>query len=168
MGGLDMAPHAPHRSDAPRRSRGAPRPRHRIGETMAIARVPVPEAVEAVPPRALSRWLAATRQFCRARTLGAVGAAAMLARPSLAHWLGTDSFGRDVLSRLIFGSRTALMVGFGSSVLGATLGAILGVGSAYFGGRVDLYLQRVMDVFLSFPLIVLALALVAILGNSIP
>ena len=163
---------------------------------MAIARVPVPvpEAVEAAPPRALSRWLAAARQFCRARTLGAVGAAvilvmfavallapvlaaydpeavdfaAMLARPSLAHWLGTDSFGRDVLSRLIFGSRTALMVGFGSSVLGATLGAILGVGSAYFGGRVDLYLQRVMDVFLSFPLIVLALALVAILGNSIP
>jgi peptide/nickel transport system permease protein len=98
----------------------------------------------------------------------AVDFAAMLARPSLAHWLGTDSFGRDVLSRLIFGSRTALMVGFGSSVLGATLGAILGVGSAYFGGRVDLYLQRVMDVFLSFPLIVLALALVAILGNSIP
>ena len=161
---------------------------------MAVARVPVPEAVEAAPPSALGRWLAAARQFCRARTLGAVGAAvivvmfvvallapvlapydpeavdsaAMLARPSLAHWLGTDSFGRDVLSRLIFGSRTALMVGFGSSVLGATLGAILGVGSAYFGGRVDLYLQRVMDVFLSFPLIVLALALVAILGNSIP
>ncbi|HZF03076.1 MAG TPA: ABC transporter permease [Patescibacteria group bacterium] len=161
---------------------------------MAIARVPVPEAVEAAPPGALARWLTAAREFCRARTLGAVGAAvivvmfavallapvlapydpeavdfsAMLARPSLAHWLGTDSFGRDVLSRLIFGSRTALMVGFGASVLGATLGAILGVGSAYFGGRVDLYLQRVMDVFLSFPLIVLALALVAILGNSIP
>jgi peptide/nickel transport system permease protein len=161
---------------------------------MAVARVPVPEAVEAAPPGTLTRWLGAAREFCRTRTLGAVGAAvivvmfavallapvlapydpeavdfaAMLTRPSLAHWLGTDSFGRDVLSRLIFGSRTALMVGFGSSVLGATLGAILGVGSAYFGGRVDLYLQRVMDVFLSFPLIVLALALVAILGNSIP
>src|SRR5881398_706721 len=146
------------------------------------------------PPRALSRWLAAARQFCRARTLGAIGAAvivvmfvvalaapvlapydpeavdfgAMLARPTLAHWLGTDSFGRDVLSRLIFGSRTALMVGFGASVLGATLGAILGVASAYFGGRIDLYLQRVMDIFLSFPLIILALALVAILGNTIP
>jgi peptide/nickel transport system permease protein len=93
---------------------------------------------------------------------------AMLAAPSGAHWLGTDAFGRDVLARLIYGSRTALLVGFGASLFGATLGAVLGVASAYFGGRVDLYLQRVMDVFLSFPLIILALALVAILGNSIP
>jgi len=140
------------------------------------------------------RWLDAARDFARRRTLGAVGAAvvllmivvavfagplapydpvavdfgAMLAKPSAAHWLGTDAFGRDVLSRLIYGSRTALLVGFGSALVGATLGAILGVGSAYFGGLVDLYLQRLMDVFLSFPVIILALALVAILGNSIP
>jgi peptide/nickel transport system permease protein len=92
----------------------------------------------------------------------------MLSPPSMQHWLGTDAFGRDVLSRLIYGSRTALLVGFGASVLGATLGAVLGVASAYFGGRVDLYMQRVMDIFLSFPLIILALALVAILGNSLP
>jgi len=92
----------------------------------------------------------------------------MLARPSPAHWLGTDSFGRDVMSRLIYGSRTALIVGFVSAFVGATLGAVLGVGSAYFGGRVDLYMQRLMDIFISFPLIILALALVAILGNSIP
>ena len=72
-------------------------------------------------------------------------------RPSAAHWLGTDAFGRDVLSRLIYGSRTALLVGFGAALLGATLGAVLGVASAYFGGRVDLYLQRVMDVFLCVP-----------------
>ena len=75
---------------------------------------------------------------------------------------------RDVLSRLIYGSRTALIVGFVSAFVGATLGAVLGVGSAYFGGRVDLYMQRLMDIFISFPLIILALALVAILGNSIP
>ena len=133
-------------------------------------------------------------EFCRAQPLGAIGAAiillmlvvgglapllapydpvinsfsAMLSPPSMQHWLGTDAFGRDVLSRLIYGSRTALLVGFGASVLGATLGAVIGVASAYFGGRIDLYTQRVMDIFLSFPLIVLALALVAILGNSLP
>ncbi len=97
----------------------------------------------------------------------AVDFGAMLARPSAQHWLGTDAFGRDVLSRLIYGSRTALFVGFGAAFVGATLGAILGVGSAYFGGRLDLYLQRVMDIFLSFPLIILALAIVAILGNAL-
>ncbi len=139
-------------------------------------------------------WWLAVRDFARRRTLGAIGAVvvlimmtlavfagplapydpvavdfgAMLTAPSGAHWLGTDAFGRDVLSRLIYGSRTALLVGFGAAVLGATLGAVLGVGSAYFGGLIDLYLQRLMDIFLSFPLIILALALVAILGNSIP
>src|SRR6266478_6580193 len=56
----------------------------------------------------------------------------------------------------------------GVVVVGATLGAILGVGSAFFGGRVDLYLQRLMDIFIAFPLIILALAMVAILGNSLP
>jgi peptide/nickel transport system permease protein len=145
-------------------------------------------------PSSSARWSAAVRDFARRRTLGAIGAAvvlgmivvgvfagplapydplavdfgAMLAAPSTAHWLGTDAFGRDVLSRLIHGSRTALLVGFGSAVVGATLGAVIGVGSAYFGGRLDLLLQRFMDIFLSFPLIVLALALVAVLGNSIP
>jgi peptide/nickel transport system permease protein len=155
---------------------------------------PIDRALDVEVPRARSGWLDAVRRFCLHRTLGALGAAiilamlavailapliarydpvindfgAMLAPPSRAHWLGTDAFGRDVLSRLIYGSRTALLVGFGASVLGATLGAVLGVASAYFSGRVDLYLQRVMDVFLAFPLIILALALVAILGNSIP
>src|SRR6266540_1188802 len=139
------------------------------------------------------RW-GSILDFARRRPLGAAGAAvvillillalsanliapynpvavdfgAMLSRPSAAHWLGTDAFGRDVLTRLIYGSRTALMVGFGAAMIGATLGAILGVGSAYFGGRVDLYLQRFMDIFIAFPLIILALAMVAILGNTIP
>jgi peptide/nickel transport system permease protein len=155
---------------------------------------PFDHAVEVETPARRDGWTTVVRDFCRDRPLGAVGAAmllvmlvvalaapliarydpvandfsAMLGSPSRTHWLGTDAFGRDVLSRLIYGSRTALLVGFGASVLGATLGAVLGVASAYFGGRVDLYLQRVMDVFLSFPLIILALALVAILGNSIP
>jgi peptide/nickel transport system permease protein len=149
-------------------------------------------ALPEVAPR--RGFWAETAEFCRAQPLGAIGGAvillmlvvgalapllapydpvansfsSMLSPPSMQHWLGTDAFGRDVLSRLIYGSRTALLVGFGASVLGATLGAVLGVASAYFGGRVDLYMQRIMDIFLSFPLIVLALALVAILGNSLP
>ena len=82
--------------------------------------------------------------------------------------LGTDGLGRDVLSRLIYGSQTALIVGFGAAFVGATAGAVLGVGSAYFGGRLDLIVQRFMDIFISFPLIILALAMVAILGNSLP
>src|SRR5215510_9987872 len=154
----------------------------------------VPQPSHAFDDAPTERRFSFVREFVARRTLGALGAAvillmlfaaaaapllapydplatdfaAMLSRPSAAHWLGTDTFGRDVLSRLIYGSRTALLVGFGASVLGATLGAILGVASAYFGGRVDLYLQRFMDILLCFPLIILALALVAILGNSIP
>ncbi len=139
-----------------------------------------------------SRWLDGVRQFVRQRPLGALGAAvivlmaavavfapllathnplandygAMLSPPGAQHWLGTDAHGRDVYSRLLYGSRTALLVGFGASVLGATLGAVLGVASAYFGGWLDLILQRVMDVFLSLPLIILALAVVVILGTG--
>jgi peptide/nickel transport system permease protein len=138
--------------------------------------------------------IAAILDFTRRRPLGAAGAlivlimllmavtatfiapydplavdfGSMLAAPSTDHWLGTDAFGRDVLSRLIYGSRTALIVGFGAAFFGATLGAVLGVASAYFGGRIDLYMQRVMDVFISFPLIILALAMVVILGNNLP
>ena len=91
---------------------------------------------------------------------------AMLGPPSLAHWLGTDAFGRDVLSRLIHGARTALLVGFASSFLGATAGALIGLTSGYLGGRVDLYTQRGMDIVISFPIIVLALTVVAMLGSG--
>ena len=92
---------------------------------------------------------------------------AMLATPSWEHWIGTDTFGRDVLSRIIYGSRTALAVGFLASFLGSTGGAVIGVVSAYFGGKIDMVIQGVMDVLLSFPIIVLALAVVAILGQNI-
>jgi len=146
--------------------------------------------VAAAEPTA--RWLDGLRQFVRQRTLGALGAAvivvmmtvavfapflathhplatdygAMLAPPNAQHWLGTDAHGRDVYSRMLYGSRTALLVGFGASVFGATLGALLGVASAYFGGTLDLVLQRFMDVFLSLPLIILALSVVVILGTG--
>jgi len=93
--------------------------------------------------------------------------AAQLARPSAAHWLGTDSFGRDVASRIIYGARTALAIGFIASLLGCTAGAVIGVASAYFGGKTDLIIQGVMDVLLSFPIIVLAITVVAVLGNHV-
>jgi len=75
----------------------------------------------------------------------------ILASPSPDHLLGTDNFGRDVFSRIIYGSQTALAVGFLSSLIGSTLGAIIGVASAYFGGRTDMIIQRFMDVILAFP-----------------
>ncbi len=91
----------------------------------------------------------------------AIDFAAILAPPSWEHWCGTDAYGRDICSRLIYGSRTALVIGFTSSFVGSTIGAILGVASAYFGGRIDNWIQRVMDILLAFPLIVLALVVVA-------
>jgi peptide/nickel transport system permease protein len=90
---------------------------------------------------------------------------AMLSPPSFGHLLGTDAFGRDILSRIIYGARTALTIGFLSSLLGCVLGGLLGVTSAYFGGRVDLILQRLVDIVLSFPIIVLALVVVAVVGR---
>jgi peptide/nickel transport system permease protein len=97
----------------------------------------------------------------------AVDYGAMLAAPSGDHWLGTDSFGRDVLSRIIYGARTALAIGFIASFLGSTAGAVIGVVSAYFGGKTDLIIQGIMDVLLSFPIIVLAITVVAVLGNYV-
>jgi peptide/nickel transport system permease protein len=97
----------------------------------------------------------------------AVDYGAMLAAPSREHWLGTDSFGRDVLSRIIHGARTALAVGFLASFVGSSVGGVIGVVSAYFGGKIDLAVQGVMDVLLSFPIIVLAITVVAILGKNV-
>jgi peptide/nickel transport system permease protein len=92
---------------------------------------------------------------------------AMMEAPSREHLLGTDQFGRDLLSRIVFGARTAMIVGLASALVGGTIGLVLGVGSAYFGGRTDLILQRVFDVVMAFPLIIMALAVVAIFGTGV-
>ena len=89
------------------------------------------------------------------------------ARPSAAHWFGTDEFGRDVLSRVMHGARIALFVGFTASFFGCSVGGLLGVISAYAGGKVDLLLERVMDILLAFPLLILALAIASILGPAV-
>ena len=145
------------------------------------------QAIEAEAPRRRNPVLL----FCRRQPLGAVSLAvivvmafagifsdlvapynpvavdfaAILEAPSWEHWFGTDAFGRDIFSRIIFGARTALIIGLSSAFVGCTLGAIIGAASAYFGGRIDNAIQRCIDLMLSFPLIVLALVVVAVLGR---
>ena len=155
--------------------------------------IPPDTVAEARRRYALSRWITDVTDFVWRRPLGAVGAviivlmilcaigapmiapydplktdfSAQLSPPSADYWLGTDVFGRDLLSRLIHGSRTALLVGLTSAFVGTTLGAFIGVASAYFGGRVDMWIQRIVDILLSFPIIMVALAVVSFLGPGI-
>jgi len=89
------------------------------------------------------------------------------ARPSAEHWFGTDEFGRDLLSRIMYGARIALFVGFTASFIGCTIGGLLGVTSAYVGGKLDLLLERLMDILLAFPQLILALAIASILGPAV-
>jgi peptide/nickel transport system permease protein len=96
----------------------------------------------------------------------AVDFGAMLGAPSLDHFFGTDAFGRDVFSRIIYGARTALAVGFLSAITGCTIGAIIGIVAAYFGGKIDMVISSFIDIMLSFPIIVLALVVVAVLGKG--
>ena len=91
----------------------------------------------------------------------------MLLPPGADYWLGTDQFGRDILTRLIYGAQTALFVGLTCAFTGATTGLVMGVASAYFGGTFDLLFMRVMDVFMAFPAIIMALAIVSIFGSEI-
>ena len=93
--------------------------------------------------------------------------AAMTEPPSWAHIMGTDQFGRDLFSRIVFGARTAFIVGFSCALVGGFAGLVLGVASAYFGGRIDTVLQRVNDVIMAFPLIILALAVIAVFGSGV-
>jgi peptide/nickel transport system permease protein len=144
-------------------------------------------------PDANRSLLRAVRQFVRRQPLGTAGLVivlvmfaagamagwiapydpeandftAMMQAPSWEHLLGTDQLGRDIFSRLVFGARTALLVGFSSAVVGGVIGLVLGVTSAYFGGWFDLVFQRVLDVLMAFPLIILALAVVAVFGTGV-
>jgi peptide/nickel transport system permease protein len=96
----------------------------------------------------------------------AIDFGAMLGGPGREHWFGTDQYGRDVFSRIVYGARTALAVGILSAVAGCTVGALIGAVSGYFGGRIDNWIQRVVDIMLSFPIIVLAMVVVAVLGKQ--
>jgi len=87
--------------------------------------------------------------------------------PSAKHWLGQDDLGRDILSRIIFGARISLLVGFLTVGISALVGSVIGAISGYFGGWIDEILMRITDILLAFPGILLAIAIMAILGPSL-
>ena len=90
-----------------------------------------------------------------------------LGAPSLEHWLGTDLYGRDVFSRIVFGSRLSLQMGLISVSIGVSVGGVLGLFAGYSGSMIDEMIMRLMDVMLAFPGILLALSIVAFLGPSL-
>jgi ABC-type dipeptide/oligopeptide/nickel transport system permease subunit len=89
------------------------------------------------------------------------------AAPSAAHVLGNDDIGRDILSRLIYGTRIALIVGIGATAIAVTIGVTVGATAGYFGGRVDFLLSRLVDTLMAFPLLALLLTLSSVFGPSL-
>ena len=87
--------------------------------------------------------------------------------PSAEHWFGTDNYGRDIFTRIIHGMSLTLKVGFFAVALGGAIGILLGIVSGYYGGPLDTFIMRVMDILLAFPGILLALAIVSVLGGSL-
>ncbi|MBA8881070.1 nickel transporter permease [Phyllobacterium myrsinacearum] len=90
-----------------------------------------------------------------------------LMRPSAIHWLGTDELGRDIYSRLLFGARITLYIACLTAIIVAPIGLLIGTSAGYIGGWVDIVLMRIVDIFLAFPSLILALAFVAALGPGI-
>jgi peptide/nickel transport system permease protein len=86
---------------------------------------------------------------------------------SAEHWLGTDNLGRDVLTRILYGARISLYVGFGAVALGCVLATALGIFSGYAGGRLDLLLQRVVDAWMAFPALLILMSILSLLGPSV-
>lgn len=94
-------------------------------------------------------------------------ASATLQAPSASHWFGTDALGRDLFSRVLVGARIDFLIALGSVVLAATGGTVLGLCAGYYGGRCEKITGRAMDMLMAFPLFVLAMAIVAALGNTV-
>lgn len=92
---------------------------------------------------------------------------ALLQPPSAAHFFGTDNFGRDVFARVVYGARLDLEIGFFAMLIPAVFGTAVGIAAGYFGGKVDAVIMRILDVFIAFPTMVLAIAIVAILGSGV-
>jgi peptide/nickel transport system permease protein len=130
-------------------------------------------------------------RFCRRKPLGAMGAliivgllvmatfadriapypydesVARMKPPSAQFWMGTDNLGRDVWSRVVYGARISVTVGFATVALATALAIVVGVSSAYIGGTFDILIQRVVDAWISFPALVIILSLLAVLGPGL-
>ncbi|HWQ09485.1 MAG TPA: ABC transporter permease [Holophaga sp.] len=89
-----------------------------------------------------------------------------LQHPSAAHWLGTDELGRDILARMVYGARVSLLIGISAIFVSLMVGLVLGGAAGYYGGKIDSLIMRAMDVFLSLPDVLLALAIIAAFGNT--
>ena len=89
------------------------------------------------------------------------------AGPSLGHPLGTDNLGRDLLSRVIYGGRVSLLIGTTAVLVSSTIGVLLGLAAGYFAGRIDWTIMTLINVMLTFPFVLLALAVIAVLGPSL-
>ena len=87
--------------------------------------------------------------------------------PSLTHWLGTDNFGRDVLTRILYGARISLVVGIVPSFISLIIGAIMGIVSGYYGGRIDFTIMRLADMMIAFPSLLLAMVVMYTLGANL-
>lgn len=87
--------------------------------------------------------------------------------PSSRHLMGTDNLGRDLFSRVVVGARTSVFVGFGATLVSIGIGTTLGVSSGYFGGKLDMFLQRLVDIWISFPGLILIISFIAIVGPGL-
>ena len=162
----------------------------------SVTRPAVAPAKPALDARRISVGVGALRsvgRFTRRKPLGALGALIVIALlvmaafaeriapysyddtirgarmkpPSVAHWLGTDNLSRDMWSRVVYGARVSVTVGFATIGLAILLAAAVGVSSGYFGGAYDLVVQRIVDAWLSFPYLVIILSLMAVLGPGL-
>jgi peptide/nickel transport system permease protein len=134
-----------------------------------------------LPKLAVSRWLliaaalvilffvvcAVTPQWIARYSPTDMRADQILLAPGAAHWLGTDYFGRDVFSLIVYGARESLFIGFASVIVGGLIGGAIGAISGYFGGRTDSVLMRFIDVVMTIPGVLLALAVAAALGPGL-
>jgi len=157
----------------------------------SVQSIPVPDTVSG--PLRRPHPLSLVLRFCRRKPLGAIGGVIVVALivialfadriapytfdesirgarmkgPSAQFWMGTDNLGRDILSRVVYGARISVTVGFATVALATLLATFVGVSSAYLGGAYDIVVQRVVDAWMSFPTLVIVLSLLAALGPGL-